>query len=96
MTIQEQINSLRTHLESLEGKMGGMKTPTVGLAKKNFQDIKMYPNLKVDSLILKYYNQATEPAIQTNSIALWIDSDGGPAYYIIYNFNGTAKKVALT
>jgi len=95
MKQQEQIDNLKKQIEILEEKVGGLSiTPKV--TNKAFEDIKMYPNLKVDSLVLKYYNQDAEPDILANTIALWIDSDGGPAYYLIYNFNGTAKKVALT
>ena len=45
---------------------------------------------------IKVYNQNAEPTIGDNQIALWIDADGGPAYYLVANFDGTQKTVALT
>ena len=45
---------------------------------------------------IKVYNQNAEPTIGTNQMALWIDADGGPAYYLIGNFEGTQTTVALT
>ncbi len=42
------------------------------------------------------YNQNAEPSLSKNTIALWIDADGGPAYYLVANLDGTQVKVTLT
>jgi len=52
--------------------------------------------LYVNAGNIQIYNQDAEPTIGENQIALWIDSDGGPVYYLLGNFDGTQKKVALT
>ena len=50
--------------------------------------------------VIKIYNQATEPTTSdmpySGSIALWIDSSGGPDYYIIANIGGTIYSALLT
>ena len=43
----------------------------------------------------KFYNQNSEPTLKTNDWCFWLDADG-VAYYLVANFNGTQKKVALT
>jgi len=43
-----------------------------------------------------FYSQDAEPDVGKNSYAFWNDTDGGPAYYLVANFNGTQVKVALT
>jgi len=45
---------------------------------------------------IRVYNQNAEPTIGDNQMALWIDADGGPLYYLLANFDGSQKKVALT
>jgi hypothetical protein len=48
------------------------------------------------SLVIPIYSQDDEPDIPNNTIALWIDTDGSPDYYLVADFGGTQKKVALT
>ena len=86
---------LENKINELEEKITKLEKPKDPLKKEEFYDIKFYPLLKVDRLFLKLYNQAAEPTINANSMAFWLES-GTPAYYLIYNFNGTKKKVALT
>jgi hypothetical protein len=45
--------------------------------------------------ICKLYYQNDEPVIPDNSIALWVDADGGPKYYLVANLGGTIKKVEV-
>ncbi|MDD5220146.1 MAG: hypothetical protein PHV11_06250 [Candidatus Bipolaricaulis sp.] len=86
---------LENKIKELEEKITELEKPKPLEKKEEFYDIKFYPLLKVDSLFLKTYNQAAEPTILANSMAFWLESET-PAYYLIYNFNGTQKKVALT
>jgi hypothetical protein len=46
--------------------------------------------------ICKLYYQDAEPIIPQNTLALWVDTDGGPAYYLVANFGGTIKKWGMT
>ena len=93
-------DELRQYMERLEDRIRELeqrKDPERVLDERQFEDIKFFPLLKIDKLIFTgIHNQNAEPTIPANSIAFWIDADGGPAYYIIFNYNGTAKKVALT
>jgi hypothetical protein len=46
----------------------------------------------------KVYSQDAEPTLEADqNAAFWIDTDGGPAYYLIFRVSsGTQVKVALT
>jgi len=48
----------------------------------------------VNNFLTLHYQNA-EPTIPVNTMALWVDADGGPKYYILGNFGGTLKKVEL-
>ena len=69
----------------------------MGADIKPFEDIKIYPNLKVENLFIKYMTSTTndEPAILSNSVVLWKDTLT-TKYYLKANFNGTSKKIELT
>jgi len=45
---------------------------------------------------IPYYQQDAEPVIPLNSIAKWQDTDAGPKYYLIGNFNTIQAKIELT
>lgn len=46
--------------------------------------------------ICKLYYQNDEPVIPHNTVALWVDADAGPKYYLVGNFGGTIKKLEMT
>jgi hypothetical protein len=45
---------------------------------------------------ISFYDQNAEPSLANNTFAFWKDADGAPDYYLVANFGGTQKKVALT
>lgn len=42
------------------------------------------------------YDQNDEPDIPTDTVACWKDADGGPAYFFIWDIDGTQVKVGMT
>lgn len=51
-------------------------------------------------IAIKTYSQATEPTTSdmavSGQIALWIDTSGGPDFYLVANISGTIYSVQLT
>lgn len=47
------------------------------------------------SLVIPVYSQDDEPDIPNNTIALWVDTDGGPDYYLLADIGGTQYKVVI-
>lgn len=97
--LQQKYDELRMFGERLDDrimKLEQKKEPEKILNIQQFEDIKFYPNLKVDNLFIKYIETvvADEPSILSNQIILWKDTTN-TKYYIKSNFNGTAKKIEL-
>jgi predicted nuclease with TOPRIM domain len=94
----DQIEQLKIQISSLEERIKKLEKETGGVnIEKRFEDIKFYPFIKVDNLIIKYSEStaATEPTILANQVMLWKDTTN-TKYYLKANFNGTAKKIELT
>jgi len=76
-----------------------MKPPPISV---RVRDPELYQWLKdlwsvLESNIVSHDSQNAAPSnLRKNAIRLWTDADGGPAYYLVADFNGTQKKVALT
>jgi hypothetical protein len=59
--------------------------------------INIFEVIKTNKLIFDgFYSQTTAPTILLNSMAFWKNTTGGGTYFLIFNFNGTQKTVALT
>jgi len=94
---QQEINTdLQGQIDDLSRQIKEFKEKPQILDTKKFEDIKFFPQLKVDNLTIKYLETTTalEPTILINTICLWKDTTL-TKYYIKSNFNGTAKKIEL-
>jgi hypothetical protein len=93
-------DELRMYMERLEDRIKELenrKEPDKILntqQTQQFEDIKIYPLLKIDNLILKHISQGTEPVILKNQVVLWTDTDDNKTY-IVANFNGTTNAIEL-
>jgi len=89
--MEEDLEQIKKDIEELKTQV-----KPKGFSFQKYEDIKFYPNLKVDNLYVKYVSSATtdEPTAMSNSIMLWEDTTIG-AYYFKSNFNGTPKKVGM-
>lgn len=53
------------------------------------------PMTQLLNSINRLYAQDAEPTPPNNTLGLWIDTDGGPKYYLTGNFGGTVKSVEV-
>jgi hypothetical protein len=91
--LRQHIEGLEDRIKTLEDKGQDFKDTQIGI-RKDF--INIFDIVKCRRFIFDtFYSQASEPIIPINSFAFWYDTDA-PAYYLLFNFNGTQKKVALT
>ncbi len=92
-----EYQSLRIYAEQLEERIKKLEIkPEIFKEIKQYEDIKFFPLLKIDNLILKYMETTTalEPTILANQIILWKDTTL-TKYYLKTNLNGTSKKIEL-
>jgi hypothetical protein len=94
MTPEEE-KSNKIWIEQLEERIKKLEDKKqVTFEGKKYEDIKFYPVLKVEKLIIKYVKQSTEPIPLSNEILLWQDTDDNKTY-IVANFNGTTNSIEL-
>ena len=90
----QELSELKELIQRLEQRIRVLETKPVVIEKKEFIDV--FDILKCRKYIFDtFYSQDAEPTIAMNSFAFWFDTNA-PAYYLLFNFKGTQKKVALT
>lgn len=93
--LEQSIADLNERIMSIEKKQGVNPTNNIE-TKIEKKSITEFDLIKVNKIVFdSFYYQNDEPTIPLNSFSFWYDADG-TAYYLIFNFNGTQKKVSLT